>query len=80
MNARVTKWGNSLAIRLPKTAAEAANIAEGDALEIRVPSKGRVELRARRSKASLTELVAKITPENRHAETDWGAPAGRELW
>jgi antitoxin MazE len=80
MNVQVTRWGNSLAIRLPKPAAEAANIAEGDALELRVPGKGRVELRTRKRKPKLAALLAKITPENRHEEVDWGAPAGREIW
>ena len=28
----------------------------------------------------LDELVEAITLENRHDETDWGAPVGRELW
>jgi len=29
---------------------------------------------------SLEELVAGITPENRHGETDWGQALGRESW
>jgi antitoxin MazE len=29
---------------------------------------------------TLDELVERITPENRHDETDWGEPEGREVW
>jgi 7-carboxy-7-deazaguanine synthase len=28
----------------------------------------------------LSELVARITPKNRHRETDWGEPQGEESW
>lgn len=28
----------------------------------------------------LRELVAGITPDNRHAEVDFGQPVGREAW
>tara|TARA_R110002072_G_scaffold297959_1_gene471315 strand:- start:26286 stop:26432 length:147 start_codon:yes stop_codon:yes gene_type:complete len=28
----------------------------------------------------LDELLAKIAPENRHKETDWGPPVGKEVW
>ena len=80
MTVRVTKWGNSLAIRLPKPAAEAAQIGEGDPLDLIVSRPGAVELRARNRKPSLKELVAKITSENRHEETDWGGVMGREIW
>jgi antitoxin MazE len=34
----------------------------------------------RRRKYTLEELVSKITPKNRHPETDWGRPMGKEIW
>jgi antitoxin MazE len=37
-------------------------------------------LRSKHRKYSLEELVAKIKPTNRHNETDWGAPQGKESW
>lgn len=33
-----------------------------------------------RRKYTLKELLAKITLQNRHAETDWGPPQGKEFW
>jgi antitoxin YefM len=34
----------------------------------------------KRKKYDLNELSSKITPENRHEETDWGSPVGKEEW
>jgi antitoxin MazE len=42
--AQLAKWGNSLAVRIPKSVAEQARIQEGDAILIEVVN-GRVELR-----------------------------------
>jgi len=76
-NAQVVKWGNSLAVRIPKGTAEKACMKEGDAVEIKA-AKGRIELRHAEKIPTLEELVAQITPENRYAETDWGPDVGRE--
>ncbi len=44
MKGQIVKWGNSLAIRIPKTVTDAAKLKEGDALEIEAAGEGRVEL------------------------------------
>ena len=41
-------------------------------------SEGRLIVTPVRRRYSLDQLVGKITPENRHAETDWGGPVGSE--
>ncbi len=74
---QVVKWGNSLAVRIPKGVAEKARMQEGDAVVIEA-AKGKIEVRRAERIPSLDELVAQITPENRYAETDWGAAVGRE--
>lgn len=75
--AQMAKWGNSLAVRVPKDIAEQAHLKEGDAVEIKA-TKGKIELRRAERIPTLKELVAQITPENRHPETDWGPDVGRE--
>jgi len=75
--AQVVKWGNSLAVRIPKGIAAQARMKEGDAVELKA-AKGRIEVRRANRIPSLEELVAQITPENRHPETDWGPDVGRE--
>ncbi|HYM77496.1 MAG TPA: AbrB/MazE/SpoVT family DNA-binding domain-containing protein [Candidatus Dormibacteraeota bacterium] len=75
--AQVVKWGNSLAVRIPKGVAQHARMKEGDAVVIKaVPDK--IELRRVDRIPTLEELVAQITPENRYEEVDWGPPVGRE--
>lgn len=74
--ARVVRWGDSLVVRIPNTVAEEFRLKTGDWVVIDA-SEGRVELR--RATPTLEELVAGITPENRHGETDWGPDAGREI-
>ncbi len=70
--AQVVKWGNSLAVRIPKAVAEQARMKEGDSVVIKA-TKGRIEVRSAEKTPTLEELVAQITPENRqHPETNWG--------
>jgi antitoxin MazE len=75
--AQVVKWGNSLAVRIPKGVAEKARMKEGDAVVIKA-AKGRIEVRRAERIPTLEELVAQITPDNRYTETDWGPDVGRE--
>jgi antitoxin MazE len=80
MKTQISKWGNSLAIRIPKPIAVAAKLRTGDTLDLKVEGPGTVRIRKPKRKARLQDLVCCITPENRHGEADWGAPAGNELW
>ena len=80
MNARVQKWGNSLALRIPRPFAAEVGLAENTEVELSL-DEGRLVIRpVRRVKYDLAELLAGVTPKNRHAEADWGAPVGKEAW
>lgn len=76
----VSKWGNSLAVRIPQSLAKLANISEGDCVAVALDGGGGIVLRPTRRKYELSELVARITPGNRHKETAWGPPRGEESW
>lgn len=76
--AQVVKWGNSLAVRIPKAVAQEAHMQEGDSVVIEA-SADHIELRRAHRIPTLEELVAKITPENHHEETDWGPDVGKEV-
>ncbi len=80
MKTQLAKWGNSMAVRIPKAVAEAARLRPGDQLELAVEDSGTLRIRKKKSKPKLSQLIRGITPENLHRETDWGAPAGKELW
>ena len=77
---QIARWGNSLAIRIPRSIVKEANLSEGDQLSLNVAQDGSVVLKTSRRKYSLEELCAGITPKNRHRETGWGKPAGKEIW
>ena len=79
MTTQVAKWGNSLGLRLPRSVAQEAQIGDGDTVDVVVEG-GAIVIRPARARYSLDELVAGITKANRHDETDWGTPAGRETW
>ena len=76
---QVSKWGNSLGLRLPKPIAREAEVGDGDVVDVSV-NDGVIIVRPTRPTYSLDELVDRITPRNRHRETDWGEPMGDELW
>jgi len=77
---RVAKWGNSLAVRIPRAIVTEARLAEGDRLSLDLAGDGSIVLRLERRKYSLDQPVAAIKPRNRHSESDWGAPKGKEVW
>ncbi len=80
MKMTVQKWGNSLAIRVPKRVAVQVGLKAQDDLEIEVQD-GNVVLKPQlRRVYRLGELVKKITPKNLHSEIDTGSRISREIW
>jgi antitoxin MazE len=75
----VAKWGNAPAIRIPKSVMQKANLREGDEVDFEVTMPGVIVVRAARTQPVLEDLVAGITPRNRHGEADWGKPRGNEV-
>jgi len=78
MKVQVVKWGNSLAVRVPKPIAKDARLKEGDSLEIEAAADGHVELRRPTKIPTLAQLISQITPENRYAEISTGREVGKE--
>jgi antitoxin MazE len=78
LKTQVVKWGNSLAVRIPKGVAQEALMKEGDALVIKA-ARNRIELVRTEKMPTLKELVSQITPENRYEETVWGRERGKEI-
>ncbi len=78
MKTTVAKWGNSIAIRLPKPIVDQAGLIEKDDIDIEV-LKGTIVLTPRTRRAyRLDDLLKEITPQNIHPEVDFGEPIGRE--
>lgn len=78
MKARILRWGNSLAVRIPQVIAKDARLKQGDVLELVANEEGNVEIRRESKVPTLSQLVAGITPENQHGEISTGASDGRE--
>jgi antitoxin MazE len=79
MRVKAQRWGNSLAVRIPKTVADQAGVREQDEMEVEVTA-GIIHLRPRAYEPRLEDLLAGITPENLHSELDYGRPEGNEAW
>ena len=80
MVAKVQKWGNSLAVRIPRSYARDAQLTSGSAVDISVRDGKIVVAPAKRGHYRLDELLKGVTKKNLHRELDTGRPMGREQW
>ncbi len=78
MRVPVRKWGNSLALRIPKAVAEDSRIQYGSVVEVSVVKGKMIVAPVATPRFSLEQLLARVTKKNRHAEVETGAPVGRE--
>lgn len=75
----VAKWGNSLAIRIPKNIAEQINLEEGMAISINITNNN-IIITPQKPQYTLEELLAGASSEHFDGEYDWGEPTGEEIW
>jgi len=80
MQARIQKWGNSLAVRIPKTLATEAQLSQEAIVELAVAKGKLIIAPIKKQKYKLEELVSRITDENIHKEDIWGPAVGMEVW
>lgn len=79
MLTKIKKWGNSLALRIPKAYAKEVSLEEGTEIKIWV-EKGRIIIEPTNDKNELGKILSGIKKENIHTECSWGKPTGKELW
>ncbi|MFO1039035.1 MAG: AbrB/MazE/SpoVT family DNA-binding domain-containing protein [Geminicoccaceae bacterium] len=77
MQVRVSRWGNSLGLRLPKDLAAKLGIGEGSRVEV-TEDRGRIVISPARPVYALEDLLVGMTPEAMHEAFDWGEDEGRE--
>jgi len=80
MQSRVQKWGNSLALRIPKSFATEIGLADETPVEISLVEGKLVISPLPLPAYSLEALIAGITPENLHREQETGVSQGNEAW
>ena len=77
---RVQRWGNRLAIRIPKTFAGEAGLEENTPVHLSLAD-GKVVLEPVAEHGfTLDQLLANVTEENLHHEVDTGPSLGNETW
>lgn len=80
METRVQKWGNSLALRIPKTLADEVGLRNNSPVQLSLQDKKLVIELATRSAFDLAEMLAHVTEQNLHVEVDTGRAVGVEAW
>ena len=80
MRATIQKWGNSLALRIPKPLAEQAHITQGSLVEIRLVDEVIQIVPVAPQHYTLAALLEGITEQNIHEEIDTGEAQGKEVW
>jgi antitoxin MazE len=80
MKKRVGKWGNSLAIRIPKAFAVEIGLEEDSAVELSLVNGELVVAPRSRTPLRLEHLLEQVTEENMHDEVNTDPAMGREAW
>ena len=80
MHVSVRKWGNSLALRIPKSVASDSRIKQGSVVEVSVVKGKLVVAAVSVDKYTLDQLLSGVTKKNRHGQIETGVPGGRESW
>ncbi len=76
---KISRWGNSLAIRIPSAVSKQLNLHDNSTISIQTKNDYIIFKRIEEPD-KLSELVSKITPVNRPDCTDWGEAQGNEIW
>lgn len=80
MRVQVQKWGNSLALRIPKSFAQETNLDQGSVVDLSLKAGEIIVKPVAEEEYSLEELLSQVTKENTHPEISTGGPRGKEVW
>ncbi|MDZ7319340.1 MAG: AbrB/MazE/SpoVT family DNA-binding domain-containing protein [candidate division KSB1 bacterium] len=80
MEVQIQKWGNSLALRIPKSFAKQIKIEQGSYVDLSAVDGKLIAKPLEEHEYSLEQLLSGITDQNIHAEFDTGKAVGKESW
>jgi len=80
MQTQIKKWGNSLALRIPKLFALDANLKLNKLVELSIDKHSIIITPIDEKEYSLEKLLEGVSKNNLHGEFDTGAPVGKEIW
>jgi antitoxin MazE len=80
VRAKVKKWGNSAAVRIPASVMQATRLGLDEVVDVREEA-GRIVIEPVRQKTyELDKLLKAITSKNQHEAIDFGPAMGKEAW
>jgi len=80
MLTHVQKWGNSLALRIPRAYADETSIRDGSVVDLSLQSGNLVIHPLAKPVYRLSDLIGAVSPDNRHAAVESGPSVGNEVW
>ena len=80
MKTKIQKWGNSLAIRIPKTFAIETHLQSGSTVDISIQNNFLILKPAEAIEYTIEDLLSRINKRNLYKEIDTGSPIGKEIW
>ncbi len=80
MQTKIKKWGNSLALRIPKSFALNANLRQDELVDISIDKEKIIITPIGEKEYSLDEFLEGVSEDNLHGEFDTGVPVGKEIW
>ena len=80
MQTKIKKWGNSLALRIPKLLALDANLKLNKMVDLSIEKNSIIITPIGEKEYSLEKLLKGVTKNNLHGEFDTGEPVGKEIW
>jgi antitoxin MazE len=80
METRVQRWGNSLALRIPKALADEAGLKDNSPVQLSLRDQQLVIVPIRQPALSLDALLSQVTTDNVHREVQTGPAVGGEVW
>ena len=80
MRARIQKWGNSLAVRIPRAFAAEVHLANASEVDLSVQNGKLVIVPLPEPELTLEQLLKGVTKHNLHGEFNTGPAQGKEIW
>jgi antitoxin MazE len=80
MKFQIQKWGNSLALRLPKSVASHVGLSQGSEVEVSIEDNRLILTPVSSRRARLEALLDQIQDDQLHPEIETGPPMGHEAW
>ena len=80
MQTKIKKWGNSLALRIPKLFVINANLEINKTVDISIDEGSIIITPINEKEYSLEKLLKGVNKSNLHGEFDIGTPVGKEIW